>query len=942
MSNDYPPYQSGNIQPLQPPPLPPLAGVRWEPPRALEPRTHAQICAAWSMVAAAFVIVGCVICVGTHFLNDVNVPLWWIPILFLVAVAGGLTIAAYQIAPAEGQPQRQFVLGMAGNSLVLLAVAASAFAITTFPMSFLLFLKSEAGAAEMKRVRQRAEMAQRQRIREQRQVNVAQSAYQREMLTIEANIRDAERRLAEADASEQLEIENEKAAEVQLVAERDRLSRTAYATALLACLTKPDSHPVPPYAGLLDWKQVNVSDRGAGERLLPQVHRDATTVLLSEKTTPVNGLTINQLKLIGGDFLPEIAVRKRPQGTLLLFARRSGEILEVTPNNWQQQATIVVGGRCQDVFFKRDNIYVARDNPGSILTMEYRREDPRTGVLIDYSQTLVNAPRQLTVNNRTLFGVTSETAPQLWAKIDRGVVTEVQELAKVRDPNSRFLPEQLGRDVFVDGGRQIFVAQKDGVYRGQLPASNATSPASRNDSGGFATLSGKHFSAGDEDFPLDQITWTKVLPAAGIDVTKFATMGNELLATCNEQTNLILFDKQGKPHSQHTWPGAGRTVGIAGARDLPLLIVFTQNSVFAVSNEVVSTDPPFVVNVGKPNPPPPENKQAVPPPEVPALKPGERTYPVVSSHALPRANNKNIAGESTKLRGANVTELKVNAQRWVWGEDENQIFALEGNTIHRINVQSKSIEISVDLAPEEGSVSHFAATITKLVAIVPKARQLAVLNPVTLHPVTFELAGFTIKEGAARPGFFAATRDTDNIAISYGPDFAKKTDIFNVWERRVVTTIEPRFFTPPCASLQTMALGENLVIAVEGGRLYTVEWNANTWRVISNPRATNNYKTDSFAYNRRTGRLYMGTKTSINFLTLKGPDDPYPPIEKPADAQIAFTPDGEYYWLDNGKQFDLNGRATVALDLPKTGGGVTIGPLGNKLMIGNQLIELTK
>ncbi|WP_254513694.1 hypothetical protein [Anatilimnocola floriformis] len=938
MSSD-PPYQFGSIQPLQP--LPPGGGARWEPSPVREQRTGGQICATWGIVAAVFVILSCALCVGMHFLRDVNVAQWWIGILFLLAVAGLLTYLAYQLTPVEGRPRRRLSLALANNSLLLLMLAATVYAISFLPMQYLLFLKSDEARVALQKARQREQFAAQMRWNAQRRKEMAPIRYRDEMKRLNDRVRQIERELAQIEKGEKRDLEIDAKATAGRVAAKENALKSEYAAGLVEAMRTPGVS-IPTYAGPLDWKDVYVSNRTLGQKRL-EFFREATPGDLVEKTSADKGLLVTQLKLTGAEFLPEVALRKRPRGSLLIFVRRSGELLEVTPQDWRLQHTLVFGGVCHDLCYLSDNVFVARENPGSILKIEYRGENTRTGDLVEFHQTPMVAPLQLavgiSVDGAPSYQTVNAAAPPLLARTEFSDLREVQELAKVREANGRFLPEQLGRDSFVDANREFFVAQKDGVYRGQLPASNSKRQ-SRSNQAGFATLDGKNFSVGMENIPLEQITWTKTLPAVGIDVTKFAALGNELLATCNDRANLLLFDKQGRPHSQHTWPGAGKTLGIASAGDLPMVLVFTEKSLFAVSTAAVSVERPLAGANPSTSPKSPTTKPVDSPPE--KFRPNVRRYLSVANAASPIDLQRNIAGASKQLEKAKITELQLDARRWVWFEHDNLLFALEGNTLHWIEVSGRTIQRSIELSPADAPVTHLAWRQSRLVAVVPKLRQLMTFNLPSMKPTTYQLNDFTANESGAGSDYFASSRHSNYIALSCGPPNDKKTDIVSVRLGTVFLTIDPKQLKPPVSELQTMAMGDGIVMAVAGGRLYCIKWGATGWSQEPVPNGREDYESDFFAYTWGPRRVFMGNDTSLTSYNLREANELPLSIVKPREAAIEFVPDGDAYWLNNGKRCDLKGNVTLSLDLPKTGGGVSISPSGKKLIIGNQLIELTE
>jgi hypothetical protein len=239
-------------------------------------------------------------------------------------------------------------------------------------------------------------------------------------------------------------------------------------------------------------------------------------------------------------------------------------------------------------------------------------------------------------------------------------------------------------------------------------------------------------------------------------------------------------------------------------------------------------------------------------------------------------------------------------------------------------------------------VTHFEITQSKLVATVPKQRQLVVLYPPFLKPTTYELNGFTTRQSGPRPGYFAATRNSDYIALSSGPQYEKKTDLINVRDGSVLHTINPRELKPLQPELQTMEIDDKLLVAVERGRLYWIKWDASGWSQAAVPNGRDDYKTDSFALTRATGRVFMGAEQWLTSYNLRDTNELGKHLNKPRKAALEFAPDGESFWLDNGQQFDLKGREISSLALHKTGGGVTVSPAGDKLIIGNQLIELQR
>ncbi len=874
------------------------------------------------------------------FLSDVNVTIWWAPTTVLLVVALAVAALAQNCLPPEVSQRGNALRAWVATAWLMFVAAGVVFALTFLPMQLLLYARSPEGRAALQEARKQQQIALQGRqiaVNRQAQIN---DAYQRDLASLDRELSSLKRQANQlAKDAENKEAQTLLAEKKQAEKQRD-LTRTSYQQAVLGTLFDADpQRPLPVFAAEdVAWGNPKRSIESSYQQL--QSAATPQPLFAEEQTT--NGLTVRCLKLRGSDFIPKIGLFSTPDQAgkdqvFISLVTRSGEELEISATDWRLQRTTNLGDFCDDLSYSGATLYVAQQQANRILTVRHETEDTRgsggDGIRRLGSAYKIISPQRIAANNSTSnIQVATDTSTPMLAEMTQGELTKVRELRPGSVPaTARFLPGQLGQDVFLNGDREIFVAQADGIYRAQLsqpPVPNRL-PAHRTESnGGYITLDGEQFVAFQHRWPVQSLAWQKVIPAAGIDVNLFATFGADLLATANAQTNLLLYDRQGKLLSRHNWPNAGKTLGIAGLRERDALVVFTEQSIFVVSS-------------GQRERPSQNVDLATNSPRTPAA-PSRLT--TIAQIPQPTSEAKNIAGSEYEIAGAKVRELKFDSKQWAWGDTAEHLFALRSGVLSKINTKTRTIERSITLAKENYGDLALTRTKSRLLVLMPEQKQLVALAPATLDAKTFAIDDFEVWSAKASMGLAASPR-VEWFALLSGKESDSRIDVVDPRDGKILWSVTPGELKPPPTELGWFAIGpdDNSLVCMPQNRLCWIRFSGKTWQ--QSPVAADfntKWVNATPLVWPATGCVYWGAGRNFNGFNLMKPGEPAPVIQSESNTTIEFDPSGKFFWTNQIKKIEVATQKELAsYPLQKRASSFARSPDPKILRSGTSIVELT-
>lgn len=595
------------------------------PPPEVQAERQSQMMLATRLAALGWLLPVVVLVTAPLFLvlhlaiRELAVWWWWLPLAAIWSVAALCTFYAVANLPRRHEPGRGWVLGQMIAAIVLLVVSGGAFGLTAMVMSVVLYTKSDQGQQELAERRRQAEMTQQQRFAEQRQKLLAQQQEKARLREVERQKRRAEQEVelqqqeavaAKERAAEEKRLQAERAAaqleqrrrqeEAAALAaqqardkeERERKqvadSTQAYTAAIQEMFTGRDNgRPLPEVVG--DQKRHRTEGcriRGTLPRL-PELVMKSQPIpgdqpLFDEPFTSA-GHTVRRLTIPADRLVPMLACEfwyEQPTAWLL---EKQGRLIEIALPGWKPQRTWDLGVPCHFLSSNESSLLALSAEQLLVIDIHnapYNDGPPRA------TRLKIVKPTRVMVQEEMELETATSTPLHVQSVLGN---CRLQELSLARDPKMPILPSHLGRDVEVGPAGEIFVPQANGIYRANvnlfvLNPDDIREPFWRlNQRCAQFDLKGEQLRMYGSGWQTKELKWKQVIAADNLDLEKFATLHNELLATCNATTNLLLFDRNGQQLSAHSWPDAGRTVHIQGLPSQNQFVIFTENHVYFVA-----------------------------------------------------------------------------------------------------------------------------------------------------------------------------------------------------------------------------------------------------------------------------------------------------------------------------------------------------------------------